>query len=93
MPGKVVREVNLPILDEPTINDSKQNRMTVEQLLEVHKTLSEELRHTSNVVWRFGVAIATLQLAPFAFIGRKDFVQVTPGCGYVSRSASHSCLV
>jgi len=47
--------------------------MTVEQLLEVHKTLSEELRHTSNVVWRFGVAIATLQLAPFAFIGRKDF--------------------
>lgn len=73
MPGKVVREVEVPILGEPIITDSKQNRMTVEQLLEVHKTLSEGLRHTSDIIWRFAIAIATLQLAPFAFIGRRDF--------------------
>jgi hypothetical protein len=45
----------------------------VDQLIEIHKTISEELRHTSNVIWRFAIAIATLQLAPFAWIGRSDF--------------------
>jgi hypothetical protein len=43
-----------------------------EELIELHKTGSEELRHTSDVIWRFAVAIATLQLVPVAWIGRRD---------------------
>ena len=46
--------------------------MDLKELLEVHKTVVEELRHTSNVIWRFAVAIATLQGAAFALAGRKD---------------------
>ncbi len=29
--------------------------------LEIHKTLSDELRHTATVVWQFSIAIVTLQ--------------------------------
>ena len=47
-----------------------------ETLLEIHKTVSEELRHTSNVVWRFSVAIATLQGAALALSGQKDAHEV-----------------
>ena len=35
--------------------------MDLEDLLEIHKTLAEEMRHTSTVVWQFSVAIVTLQ--------------------------------
>jgi hypothetical protein len=35
--------------------------MTREQYLEVHKLISEELRHTSTVIWQFAIAIITLQ--------------------------------
>jgi hypothetical protein len=35
--------------------------MTREQYLEVHKLISEELRHTSTVIWQFSIAIITLQ--------------------------------
>ena len=47
-----------------------------ETLLEIHKMVSEELRHTSNVVWRFSVAIATLQGAALALSGQKDAHEV-----------------
>jgi len=30
-------------------------------LLEVHKIISQELRHTATVIWRFSIAIVTLQ--------------------------------
>jgi hypothetical protein len=50
--------------------------MDLKELLEVHKTVVEELRHTSNVIWRFAVAIATLQGAAFALAGRKDANEV-----------------
>ena len=47
-----------------------------ETLLEIHKMVSEELRHTSNVVWRFSVAIATLQCAALALSVQKDAHEV-----------------
>ena len=31
--------------------------MTTEQHLELHKLMSEELRHTSTVIWQFSIAI------------------------------------
>ena len=44
-----------------------------QKLLEMHKTLSEEMRHTATVVWQFAVAIVTLQGGAIAASGTEGF--------------------
>jgi hypothetical protein len=39
----------------------------VKTYLEIHKTLSDELRHTANVVWQFSIAIIGIQGGAIAF--------------------------
>jgi len=39
----------------------KNSMNTTESYLELHKLISEELRHTSTVIWQFSIAIVTLQ--------------------------------
>ncbi len=34
---------------------------TTKEYLEIHKLVSEELRHTATVIWQFSIAIVTLQ--------------------------------
>jgi hypothetical protein len=43
--------------------------MKLEELLEIHKTLGEEMRHTATVIWQFAVAILTLQGGAIALSG------------------------
>lgn len=45
----------------------------VPRLLEIHKTTSEELRHTATTIWQFSIAIVTLQGGAVALSGNKDF--------------------
>ena len=47
--------------------------MTREQYLEVHKLISEELRHTSTVIWQFAIAIITLQGGAVGLSVQKGF--------------------
>jgi hypothetical protein len=44
-----------------------------QKLLEIHKTLSEEMRHTATVVWQFAVAIVTLRGGAIVASGTKGF--------------------
>ena len=44
-----------------------------QKLLEMHKTLSEEMRHTATVVWQFAVAIVTLQGGAIVAGGTEGF--------------------
>ena len=41
----------------------------VDRLLELHKIASQELRHTSTVIWQFSIAIMTLQGAALTLSG------------------------
>jgi hypothetical protein len=43
--------------------------MDLEKLLDIHKTLGEEMRHTATVVWQFAIAILTLQGGAIALSG------------------------
>ena len=47
--------------------------LQLKDLLEIHKTLSEEMRHTATTVWQFAVAIVTLQGGAIAVTGAKGF--------------------
>lgn len=51
---------------------------TTKDLLEIHKMLSDELRHTATVVWQFSIAIVTLQGGAVALTAQSGF-QVTLG--------------
>jgi hypothetical protein len=44
-----------------------------QKLLEIHKTLSEEMRHTATTVWQFAVAIVTLQGGAIVAGGTENF--------------------
>jgi hypothetical protein len=44
-----------------------------QKLLEIHATLSEEMRHTGTVVWQFVVAIVTLQGGAIVASGTEGF--------------------
>jgi hypothetical protein len=46
---------------------------TSNYLLEIHKMHSEELRHTSTVVWQFAIAIVTLQGGAVALSAQDGF--------------------
>ena len=43
--------------------------MKLEELLEIHKTLGEEMPHTATVIWQFAVAILTLLCSAIALSG------------------------
>jgi hypothetical protein len=42
-------------------------------LLDAHKLVSEELRHTATVIWQFSIAIVTLQGGAIALTGQNGF--------------------
>jgi hypothetical protein len=46
--------------------------------LEIHKMISEELRHTATVIWQFSIAIVTLQGGAVALSAQSGF-QATLG--------------
>jgi len=48
--------------------------------LEIHKLLSEELRHTATVVWQFAVAIVTLQGGAVALSAQSGFQGLLGNC-------------
>lgn len=41
--------------------------------LEIHKLVSEELRHTATTVWQFSIAIVTLQGGAIGLSGQEKF--------------------
>jgi hypothetical protein len=56
---------------------AQSSPLELKDLLEIHKTLAEEMRHTSNVVWQFSVAIVTLHggaIAASATSGFENFI-------------------
>ena len=44
-----------------TVAAPSSSPLQLKDPLEIHKTLSEEMRHTATTVWQFAVAIVTLQ--------------------------------
>lgn len=48
--------------------------------LDIHKALSEELRHTSTVVWQFAIAIVTLQGGAVGLSGQRGFDSALGKC-------------
>lgn len=55
-------------------NDDTKDR------LEIHKLLSEELRHTATVIWQFSIAIVTLQGGAVALSTKTGFETVLGKC-------------
>jgi hypothetical protein len=55
---------------------SSPPRLELKDLLEIHKTLGEEMRHTATVMWQFSVAILTLQGGAIALSGTDNFQSV-----------------
>jgi hypothetical protein len=47
-------------------------------LLEIHKIISQELRHTATVIWQFSIAIVTLQGGAVGLSAQRGF-QTTLG--------------
>jgi hypothetical protein len=66
-PGQAIEQGRGALFDKRIVSPNHK------EYFELHKLLSEEMRHTATVVWQFSIAIVTLQGGAVGLAGQRGF--------------------